>query len=224
MLALGCRQESKLFPTGKEGMAEEKEGGFRVTDRRKFNSDGSPRDAAEDMEEAAEHRHSAIEIPPVPVTATGNVVSFPSEPARTREPEVIASGARPARAEAPAASPGDSRAAQARAAAKAAEQAYNESRNQELGGDQIVDGEMEDSSFLALIDMFATEAAAHLGMAQTPDGKRTPVDLEGARHWIDLIGMLEQKTKGNLTAEESGVIENVLAYLRMQFVGASKKR
>ena len=68
------------------------------------------------------------------------------------------------------------------------------------------------------------EAAAHLGMAQTADGARTPVDLEAARHWIDLIGMLDEKTRGNLTAEEAGVLENVLAYLRMQFVGASRKR
>jgi hypothetical protein len=72
--------------------------------------------------------------------------------------------------------------------------------------------------------MFAAEAAMNLGMAQTPDGGRTPVDFEAARHWIDMLGMLDQKTQGNLTDEEASVLENVLAYLRMQFVAASRKR
>ena len=63
-----------------------------------------------------------------------------------------------------------------------------------------------------------------LGMAQTPDGNRTPVDLEAARHWIDMLGMLEEKTRGHLTDEEASVLENVLAYLRMQFVAASRKQ
>jgi hypothetical protein len=61
-------------------------------------------------------------------------------------------------------------------------------------------------------------------MAQTPDGGRTPVDLETARHWIDILGMIEQKTQGNLNEEEAAVLENVLAYLRMQFVRASGAR
>ena len=39
---------------------------------------------------------------------------------------------------------------------------------------------------------------------------------------IDMLGMLEQKTKGNLTAEEDNVLENMLAYLRMQFVALSR--
>ena len=83
---------------------------------------------------------------------------------------------------------------------------------------------MPEASFLALVDMFAGEAAMNLGMAQTPDGNRLPVDLEAARHWIDMLGMLEQKTKGNLTGEEEAVLENVLAYLRMQFVALSRRQ
>src|SRR5205085_3522663 len=124
----------------------------------------------------------------------------------------------PLRAEPRAAqSADDARAAQAKATALAAEQAYNQTRGPQSP-------HLPEASFLTLIDMFAAEAAMNLGMAQTPDGGRTPVDLEAARHWVDMLGMLDQKTQGHLTDEEASVLENVLAYLRMQFVAASRKR
>jgi hypothetical protein len=208
-------------------MAEEKDTGFRITDRRKFNPDGSPRENLDEPETSAAPpvEPAAAEPPPAPDSYADNVVSFPGEAARKREPEVPPAEpppiepppvepppAEPRLAEAPA----DERAAQAKAAS-AAEQAYNQTRGPQSP-------QLPEASFLALIDMFAAEAAMNLGMAQTPDGNRTPVDLEAARHWIDMLGMLEAKTRGNLTDEEASVLENVLAYLRMQFVGASRKR
>jgi hypothetical protein len=212
-------------------MAEEKESGFRVTDRRKFNPDGTPRDFG-DEEETAPESATPIDLAPpasappeaAPEPPSDNVVSFPGDAARRREteaPPAIAPGEAPPappRAE-PRAAPSadDARAAQAKAAASAAEQAYNQTRGPQSP-------HLPEASFLALIDMFAAEAAMNLGMAQTPDGGRTPVDLEAARHWVDMLGMLEQKTQGNLTDEEASVLENVLAYLRMQFVAASRKR
>jgi hypothetical protein len=39
-----------------------------------------------------------------------------------------------------------------------------------------------------------------------------------------MLGMLQQKTRGNLSADESNQLENVLAYLRMQYVALSRKR
>lgn len=199
-------------------MAEDKDTAFRVTDRRKFNPDGSPREEAEVTEASAAPavEPSTPEPPPAPESPPDNVVSFPGEAARKREaetPPAAPSAEEPSAAEAPA----DARAAQAKAAASAAEQAYHQSRGPQSPN-------LPEASFLALIDMFAAEAAMNLGMAQTPDGSRTPIDLEAARHWIDMLGMLEEKTRGNLTEEEAGVLENVLAYLRMQFVGASRKR
>jgi Domain of unknown function (DUF1844) len=193
-------------------MAEENDSGFRITDRRKFNPDGTPRDNADEAETpAAPPALLNVEPPPAPEPQANNVVSFPGDAARQREPQAPP-------AEAPAAeAPDDARAAQAKATASAAEQAYNQTRGPQSPN-------MPEASFLTLIDMFAGEAAMNLGMAQTPDGGRTPVDFEAARHWIDMLGMLEQKTRGNLTDEEAGVLENVLAYLRMQFVGASRKR
>ena len=207
-------------------MAEDKDTGFRITDRRKFNPDGSPREHTDEPEAPAAPpvEPAAAEPPPVPESHTDNVVTSPGDQ-RKREPEAPA--VEPP-AEAPAVEPGaaaphaaeapdDARAAQAKAAASAAEQAYQQTRGPQSPN-------LPEASFLALIDMFAAEAAMNLGMAQTPDGGRTPVDLEAARHWIDMLGMLEEKTRGNLTEEEASVLENVLAYLRMQFVGASRKR
>jgi hypothetical protein len=209
-------------------MAEEKDTGFRVTDRRKFNPDGSPREHIDEPETPAAPlvEPATAEAPPAPESLADNVVSFPGEASRRREPEAPPAEPPPAEpelAEPPAPEPraadasNDLRAAQAKAAASAAEQAYNQTRGPQSP-------QLPEASFLALIDMFAAEAAMNLGMAQTPDGNRTPVDLEAARHWIDMLGMLEAKTRGNLNEEEASVLENVLAYLRMQFVGASRKR
>jgi hypothetical protein len=209
-------------------MAEEKESGFRVTDRRKFNPDGSPRDYADEAEATPAPAEPAAEAPspPAPEAQGDNVVSFPGEAARRREaeappaepPAAASAAAEPPPVEPRAAQPPlDARVAQARAAASAAEQAYNQTRGPQSP-------HLPESSFLALIDMFAAEAAMNLGLAQTPDGGRTPVDLEAARHWIDMLGMLDQKTRGNLTGEEAGVLTDVLAYLRMQFVAASRKQ
>ena len=78
--------------------------------------------------------------------------------------------------------------------------------------------------FMTLIDLLAAQAAMFLGIAEAPDGRQLPVDLNAARHFIDLLGALEQKTKGNLTPDEAEMLESVLAYLRMQFVALSRGR
>jgi hypothetical protein len=74
------------------------------------------------------------------------------------------------------------------------------------------------TSFLSLIMSLASNAAASLGMMPHPVTGETGVDLKTAKHWIDILGMLEQKTQGNLDAQEAEVIENLLADLRMQYV------
>jgi hypothetical protein len=74
------------------------------------------------------------------------------------------------------------------------------------------------ASFLSLIMSLASNAAASLGMMPHPVTGETGVDLQTAKHWIDVLGMLEQKTKGNLDPQEEQVIESLLADLRMQYV------
>ena len=78
-------------------------------------------------------------------------------------------------------------------------------------------------SFPLLVSTLATEALAALGQLRGPDNKPTPIDLEHAKHFIDTLGMLEQKTKGNLTTEEAAMLENVLHELRLAFVAVSSR-
>jgi len=77
------------------------------------------------------------------------------------------------------------------------------------------------TSFLSLIMSLASNAAASLGMMPHPVTGESGVDLKTAKHWIDVLGMLEQKTRGNLDAQEAQVIESLLADLRMQYVSFS---
>ena len=202
-------------------MDEDKETTFKITDRRKFNIDGTPRDAeAEDA--TTEVGQSPAEQPPGDEVAgdvvdargdeaaSSNVVSF--ESAKKKERQEAEPAESPAGADTP---PAEAETAPS-AETSAAERAYNEARGPETG-------RMPEASFLGLVNMLAVEAAMSLGMIRTPEGA-PPVDLEAGRHLIDLLGVLEQKTRGNLTPEEAGMLENVLADLRMQFVALSRRR
>ena len=82
------------------------------------------------------------------------------------------------------------------------------------GGDPLDDP----ASFLSLIMSLASNAAASLGMMPHPVTGETGVDLKTAKHWIDVLGMLEQKSRGNLDPQEDHVLEGLLADLRMQYV------
>ena len=77
------------------------------------------------------------------------------------------------------------------------------------------------ASFVSLIMSLASNAAASLGMMPHPVTGETGVDLKTAKHWIDVLGMLEQKTKGNLDPQEEQMLEGLLADLRMQYVSFS---
>jgi len=74
------------------------------------------------------------------------------------------------------------------------------------------------ASFLSLVMSLASNAAASLGMMPHPATGETGVDLQTGKHWIDVLGMLERKTKGNLDRQEAQALENLLADLRMQYV------
>jgi hypothetical protein len=65
---------------------------------------------------------------------------------------------------------------------------------------------------------------AHLPGLPSGQGSERPVDLAQARELIDLLGLLEAKTKGNLTPEESEQLQQTLYNLRIKFVQASKQK
>ena len=77
-------------------------------------------------------------------------------------------------------------------------------------------------SFTAFVISLASSAAIHFGDLPDPaSGQRGEPNLEGAAQMIEILGLLEEKTKGNLTAEERQVLESVLYELRLRFVEAT---
>ena len=80
-------------------------------------------------------------------------------------------------------------------------------------------------SFIAFIFSLASNAAVHFGDLPDPmtNEQREP-DLEAAAQLIELIAMLEEKTRGNLSAEERQLLDQVLFELRMRFVEAKKSQ
>lgn len=194
-------------------MAEREDTGFKVTDRRKYNPDGSPRESAEpEVEPVASKPEAETETQAPPrEPAANNILSFPGEPSKKQpEPEPQVAAAPEPRDAAPAPTA-------AQVAAGQAEQAYNQVR----GPDSA---RLPAPSFLSLVNMLGVEAAMHLGLIQTPGEEPLPVDTEAARHLLDMLGILQTKTSGNLTEEEDRLFENMLADLRMQFVAVSRRQ
>lgn len=80
----------------------------------------------------------------------------------------------------------------------------------------------ESLSFTAFVVSLASTAAIHFGDIPDPvSGEPGEVNLEGASQMIEILALLEQKTRGNLTAEERQVLEQVLYELRMRFLAAT---
>jgi hypothetical protein len=81
---------------------------------------------------------------------------------------------------------------------------------------------MGDLSFTTFVVSLASSAAIHFGDLPDPNtGERAETNLEGAAQMIDILTLLEEKTRGNLTLEERQVLEQVLYELRLRFVDAT---
>lgn len=68
--------------------------------------------------------------------------------------------------------------------------------------------------FATLVLSLSHSALVHLGQADDPNELESRIDLTLARHSVDLIALLEEKTKGNLTGQEERLIGSVLVDLR----------
>ena len=77
---------------------------------------------------------------------------------------------------------------------------------------------LRDADFNALIDFLAGQAYIGLGAVNHPQTEKPVLDLAYAKHAIDLLTLIEQKTEGNLTAPEKNYMENVLYQLRMTYL------
>ena len=76
--------------------------------------------------------------------------------------------------------------------------------------------------FIEFVMMQAQNAALFLGQIPNPQTGKAEVNLEVARMFIDQLAMIQEKTRGNLTTEESTVLRNALSSLQMAFVEASQ--
>ncbi|QEG43312.1 DUF1844 domain-containing protein [Roseimaritima ulvae] len=74
------------------------------------------------------------------------------------------------------------------------------------------------ASFVTLVSMLFTQAMAMLGQIPDPTSGKPSVNKPIAKHYIDTLEMLEEKTKGNLDEEEGKMISEALHALRMTYV------
>ena len=163
---------------------------FKVTDRRLFNADGSPRD-----------------LPP-------EEKPEPKPEAATATAETAAAAEAPVGAEAPVAGT-QTQAETAAPAAETTSQAEDELAD--FSEEELADAR-DPAGFLSFIMSIASNAASALGMMEHPVTHAREVDIELGKHWIDVLGMLQKKTAGNLTQKEGQMLEGLLADLRMQYV------
>lgn len=78
-----------------------------------------------------------------------------------------------------------------------------------------------EASFVTLAMSVASSALMSLGLVPDPQTNKTKVNIDLARFNIDLLDMLQQKTKGNLVKEEQDFMNQVLADLKFKFVEVS---
>ncbi len=185
-------------------MSEKKQESFTVTDRRLFTSDGELRREVSEEEVST----SKPEPPAVAVAAT--------------ETKPAANGAQPIATTAAAQDSGiDPSAPPNPTAAEQKEQAdaYHKSAKEldarvELSGHSAKEMEMTFERFMASLYM---TAMLQLGLMQEERGQPR-IDLLAARQTVDTLGLLAEKTKGNLTPAEDNFLQNCLYELRMAYV------
>lgn len=76
--------------------------------------------------------------------------------------------------------------------------------------------------FSTFVLSLSHSAFVHLGDAPSPDGQHREPNLVLAQQTIDMLALLAEKTKGNLTGDEERLLEQVLYELRMRFVEVAK--
>jgi hypothetical protein len=146
-------------------MPEENQSGFKITDRRLFNSDGTLREEALELQS----------------TATAAAPAFTEQPSNS---VTTASEAEP--------------------------------------GEEFLEDDPnampEQTMFTEFLMGVASSAFIYLGLVEHPATGRRQIDLGAAKESIDMLSMLREKTKGNLTRGEEKFFEGLLSDLRMQFV------
>ena len=89
---------------------------------------------------------------------------------------------------------------------------------------QAQESPLPEINFSTFVISLSTQALMHLGEIENPLTGKVEPDVLVAKQMIDIIGMLREKTRGNLNAGEDRLIEDILFDLRMKYVEAVKKR
>jgi hypothetical protein len=76
--------------------------------------------------------------------------------------------------------------------------------------------------FTTFVLSLSSSVLMHLGEVPEPESGQRKVNLDMARHTIDVLAMLEEKTRGNLTAQEEQLLKDILFEVRMKFVQKAK--
>ena len=93
-----------------------------------------------------------------------------------------------------------------------------------MSDDQAPDQSESAVTFLGFILSLAHTAAVHFGdVPDTVSGQANPANLPAAQQMIEILGLLEEKTRGNLTAEERQFLDQILYELRLRYVEASQQ-
>ncbi len=88
----------------------------------------------------------------------------------------------------------------------------------EADADRLDDMPLPEVSFPTFILSLNASALMHLGAIEDPETNRPSKNLPMAKQTIDILSMLEEKTRGNLTNEEENMLKNILYDLRIAFV------
>jgi hypothetical protein len=174
---------------------------YKVTDRRLFNPDGTPREVPED------ERPEVKPEPPAPAATAETAAPAPAAATATDTASARASTVTPSAQVSPDAVP-----------QPPTENAATPAPAADPAADAELPGADDPASFASFMMSIASNAASALGMMEHPVTGKREVDLELGKHWIDVLGMLQQKTRGNLLPQEQQILEGLLADLRMQFV------
>jgi DNA replication initiation complex subunit (GINS family) len=202
----------------REKLMSEEQPIFKVTDRRLFNPDGTPREI--EREETAKPEAAAAETKQA---APASAATTSQAGDASREDTSPAQESAPAQTTSPGKGAGSSI-----EAATAAEGSTDSGASGQFAEDDYAESQIpgvdDPASFINFLMSIASNAAAALGMMEHPVTGERRVDPELAKHWIDVLGMLHQKTQGNLNPQEQQIFEGLLADLRLQYVSLSSVR
>jgi hypothetical protein len=190
---------------------KEKKPEFVVTDRRLFSTDGELRqDVVEDEERRAEHEREKSEaqrlINEERAAQQHPVLPNPSPATSIATEEAIPEG--------PSAQEQHESATAYQQSTREIDERIEKEMRKQGQPHRAQDFEITFEKFIASLYM---SALMQLGLA-APQGAKPEVDLLGARQTIDTLAILQEKTKGNLTAAEQSMLQNCLYELRMAYL------